>query len=124
MSGAETVELKPCPFCGGDWVYTHRPVNGAQPHIGCKSCNARGPFTAGMSEEQWVAAWNTRATQADALAVMREAVEALEPALDFVLRYSTRWDGVTCEHPSDTSVRARTTLANLRAAIARAGGAE
>jgi hypothetical protein len=76
MSGAETVVLKPCPFCGGEaeltgyrapefWVHC--------PQIGCKaSTEAFG------SKERAIAAWNTRATQADALAVMREAIELLE----------------------------------------------
>lgn len=56
--------LKPCPFCGGSWVVTHRPANGSQPHISCKECNASGPLTAGMTEAQWRAAWNTRADTA------------------------------------------------------------
>ena len=56
--------LKPCPFCGGSWVITHRPANGSQPYISCKECNASGPLTAGMTEAQWRAAWNTRADTA------------------------------------------------------------
>lgn len=56
--------LKPCPFCGGSWVITHRPANGSQPYISCKECNASGPLTAGMTEAQWRAAWNTRADAA------------------------------------------------------------
>lgn len=49
------------------------------------------------------------------------AREALEPALDFVLRYSNRWDGTRCEHPSDTTVRAREALTRLTGLLAEHG---
>ena len=62
---ARAKALKSCPFCGGSWVITHRPANGSQPYISCKECNASGPLTAGMTEAQWRAAWNTRASEAN-----------------------------------------------------------
>ena len=71
--------LKPCPFCGGSWVITHRPANGSQPYISCKECNASGPLTAGMTEAQWRAAWNTRADAAPT--PKADEVEAVARAL-------------------------------------------
>lgn len=69
---------EPCPFCEGRWTIICRPANGSQPHVQCRGCNARGPFTAGMTEKQFVAAWNTRAPDPDLLALVEKLVGALE----------------------------------------------
>lgn len=50
-------ELKSCPFCGGDDL---RVVVGFLPFVACdnKACGTDGPVR--DSEEQDIAAWNTR----------------------------------------------------------------
>lgn len=50
-----------CPFCRSTWVRINRPANGSQSAVKCCSCNATGPFTAGMSDAEIAAAWNQRA---------------------------------------------------------------
>lgn len=83
-----TDELKPCPFCGSEWVLTHRPANGAQPHIICKGCNASGPYTAGMTEAQWKSAWNTRAEDT----ALQQRVRELEEALQAICAPLQSWE--------------------------------
>jgi hypothetical protein len=72
-AGKVEVTLKPCPFCKGeaelrswDWPYVRFQVRCSV----CK-CQAR---TRMASEVEAIAAWNTRATEADNLALLREAV--------------------------------------------------
>ena len=48
-------ELKPCPFCGSNEIYS-------SPHIAlivCKKCRCWGPNT-GTTEAEAVSAWNRR----------------------------------------------------------------
>ena len=57
----ETVELKPCPFCGGDIVRTiiDDIAYMTNPHTAvCKECGACGPNT--HSSESAIVDWNTR----------------------------------------------------------------
>jgi len=93
-----TVELLPCPFCGGKEM-----------HIGtyviCKSCGAEGP--AGILESKAIEAWNIRncAAMDDILVkdriktreinILTAEVNKLRPALiearAFVDRHSEPW---------------------------------
>jgi Lar family restriction alleviation protein len=121
MSG---VELKPCPFCGGEaeltgyrapefWVHC--------PQIGCKaSTEAFG------SKDKAIAAWNTRATtaQLDALREAREALEGMLPDNVCLANVVLPDDALV---PLDTTMgelrAVAKALATLTAAIARAEGA-
>ncbi|MCI8469341.1 MAG: hypothetical protein HFJ75_07660 [Eggerthellaceae bacterium] len=53
--GATSVELLPCPFCGGEAV----PPNDRDHHVSCSKCYARGSNWA--EYDSAVAAWNARA---------------------------------------------------------------
>lgn len=65
-------ELKPCPFCGSDYL------DAGGGFVTCKTCTAQGPYDDDGPE------WNRRApTQADAL--LREAREALVPAMTYMV---------------------------------------
>jgi hypothetical protein len=48
---SETVALKPCPFCGGEALFTRTGI------IACTSCRAEGPPT---TPEGLAEMWNTR----------------------------------------------------------------
>jgi hypothetical protein len=87
MSGAETVELKPCPFCRGkasvhQWDDNFGIVlEGQEPlptsyHIACDDCDAGHPPS--YNRDEAIAAWDTRVTQADALAVIQEYEALME----------------------------------------------
>jgi Lar family restriction alleviation protein len=141
MSGADTVELKPCPFCGGEaCLQETAPSMGddtSRPEVvwvSCSKCGASSQqiqvnwkldpvYVAERSEA--IAAWNTRATQADALAVMREAEGAMREFIYETTHLSPmEADGAHwCKISGECLSGGRTTLANLRAAIARARGA-
>ena len=59
-------DLKPCPFCGDLFIYTHRK-NGKYT-IGCNSLNCVCLHTEGKlfnSEEDAIEAWNKRIRQDD-----------------------------------------------------------
>jgi Lar family restriction alleviation protein len=63
------MELRPCPFCGGEAEYRHvsgirHPWSGVQADalaitVNCIRCGATIP--SGMSQERVTAAWNRRA---------------------------------------------------------------
>ena len=55
--GAEMIELKPCPFCGGEAEITHYDGDGYLPH--CTKC-AGMVETWFKHEEEAVEAWNRR----------------------------------------------------------------
>lgn len=56
------IELKPCPFCGGNniaYVAGDRCT-----YTTCDDCMAEGPFAAGEEQEEAAAKlWNTRHTE-------------------------------------------------------------
>ena len=120
MSGADTVELKPCPFCGDVAKVAHIVLpNGGWWAVECASndCGCIGPSR--QTEAEAITTWNTRATQADALAVMREAAEVIGAMLEAIDHHNTIGADPLVGSPFRD---ASPTLANLRAAIARMGG--
>lgn len=52
-----SVELLPCPFCGGSDV----GLNSQSIYITCRTCDADGPWNELSEEEEAIAAWNRRA---------------------------------------------------------------
>jgi hypothetical protein len=120
MSGAETVvvtrkhEDVACD-CIAEWQSSK---SGFAPH---------GSFTEAGKVIARFEAEVTRATQSDALAVLREAegalagaIPALEQDHEQAKEYGDAdWEGIAYQRLQASE----TTLANLRAAIARAGGA-
>ena len=114
MSGAETVELKPCPFCGGQQIAIAPQAEWWT--VICKACGSScGTCDA---EAEAIAAWNTR-TQADALSVMRKAEGALRN-IDALARKVQDNAGPN-GNMAHVQGFAAAALDNLRAAIARAG---
>jgi Lar family restriction alleviation protein len=71
--------LKPCPFCGGEALYTptcHIDV------VQCRVCGAQGMAAMGQPEAA-IAAWNRRAGDDEVeklREVLRIAIEALDAA--------------------------------------------
>jgi hypothetical protein len=119
MSGAETVAVTrkhegvACD-CIAEWQSSK---SGFAPH---------GSFTEAGKVIAHFEAEVTRATQADALAVMREAegamAELIQQCCDCERELTESYYGVTFTGESLPLCNARTTLANLRAAIARREG--
>jgi Lar family restriction alleviation protein len=127
-SGAETVvvTLLPCPlpWCGSSAVrLRYWQGNKRMHYVECECCKIKTQQS--RSKERVIAAWNTR-TQADALAVMREAegalAELIQQCWDCERELTESYYGVTFTGESLPLCNARTTLANLRAAIARREG--
>lgn len=61
------INLKNCPFCGGDASLTHKELSYDHPNgsvVKCKNCGARGEWfpvdAAYSSDEKAIAAWNNR----------------------------------------------------------------
>lgn len=54
------IELKPCPFCGGEAVYmdSHTNPDRPQPTIECIDCSCR---MAELNKEFLIECWNRRA---------------------------------------------------------------
>lgn len=74
-----TIELKPCPFCGGDPVeFTYSGSD----CVGCKDCIAYlGGEESDLTRLQLAEAWNSRAALADAQAEIARLRAALEKAI-------------------------------------------
>jgi Lar family restriction alleviation protein len=65
MSRSEEVELKPCPFCGGEGWIVVDAANTYQPPLWRPQCKACGGGLGGLdSKAEAIAAWNTRAPSA------------------------------------------------------------
>jgi Lar family restriction alleviation protein len=62
MSGAETVELKPCPFCGETQIETfrHSSMWGDSWHVECGAEKCGNGTCHHDTEAEAIAAWNTR----------------------------------------------------------------
>lgn len=59
MTDIDTVELKPCPFCGGENVSSEGIVESAKGQIHCSDCGAFGPHPFYDAIEP-TPSWNTR----------------------------------------------------------------
>ena len=86
------VELKPCPFCGGDAEYytDNGPTGEVYGWVGCNQCDAMSCHidVRSMQPEEThpIDAWNTRAEQAAELAKFKALAETLAGALEPVER--------------------------------------
>lgn len=62
-----SILLKPCPFCGDDYVYFLADNNDLTPDgsgcVHCDVCETEGPFA--YSEEEAVDGWNQRMERED-----------------------------------------------------------
>ena len=77
-----TIELKPCPFCGGDPVeFTYSGSD----CVGCKDCIAYlGGEESDLTHLQLAEAWNRRAELADAQAEIARLRGALTAAANYI----------------------------------------
>ena len=86
------VELKPCPFCGGEAAYhtDSGPTGEVYGWVGCNQCDAMSCHidVRSMQPEEThpIDAWNTRAEQAAELAKFKALAETLAGALEPVER--------------------------------------
>ena len=66
MAIEKTVELKPCPFCGGDATSERMPADKEYPEyawrIKCEGCRDERvyPYVLGRDEADCMKRWNTR----------------------------------------------------------------
>ena len=82
-----SVNLKPCPFCGGEPILRDHDMWPM-----CSACQCEGPGTSfGMSRKRAVTLWNTR-TPDPAVAVLEAEVARLREALDGLLSAAVRRD--------------------------------
>lgn len=107
--------LKPCPFCGGEALYTptcHIDV------VQCRVCGAQGMAAMGQPEAA-IAAWNRRAG-ADEVEKLRAelaaAREALRNAADAIERADPEILTCTLWMPDDVSPN-ETVVDHLRTAL-------
>lgn len=56
-------DLKPCPFCGSNFIRTARVGNNGEYASWCDNCFAEGPWT--FRKRDATEAWNRRAEEAD-----------------------------------------------------------
>ena len=74
------VELRPCPFCGGEaqrFTIEDEPTNAGGDCIGCLKCGASSHVEFGR-KENLVSSWNTRTPEAaDRIARLEEALRAI-----------------------------------------------
>lgn len=70
QSVADVLELLPCPFCGEQAALTEHFLEQTV-GVFCTACQAQMPYV-GLSREEAITAWNTRADHAS------ELLEALE----------------------------------------------
>ena len=81
-------ELKPCPFCGSEFVAyieEQHSVFGLIGAVHCRKCSARGAFTLlskGKSETEAIEDWNNRA-ESEELKFTRQFIH--EHGLEFAL---------------------------------------
>lgn len=64
----KNIELKPCPFCGGEAEISHGRFDGKDTsYVVCKRCMARGEFFTisfkRSSDDMAIEAWNRRVTE-------------------------------------------------------------
>ena len=89
------VELKPCPFCGGEAAYhtDSGPTGEVYGWVGCNQCDAMSCHidVRSMQPEEThpIDAWNTRAEQAAELAKYKALAETLAGALE---PFAEEWD--------------------------------
>ena len=80
-----TEKLKPCPFCGNEYMLTVERIGWAEKlhEAGCGKCLAQGPIC--DSEEEAMAAWNNRPLE-------DKCAKELKDELDDQLYRQSKWD--------------------------------
>lgn len=61
MTDVDGVKLAPCPFCGSDKVKLTTSVHADMSWVACSNCGLDAPSETGVSPEDAVRYWNTRA---------------------------------------------------------------
>lgn len=61
----KTAALLPCPFCGGQDVKLYHQQTAIGAWVACRSCGMEAPTETGVTADQAVKYWNTRAPQCE-----------------------------------------------------------
>lgn len=98
--GNESLQLKPCPFCGGTDVNLRQHLATNMSWVSCGECGLEAPSETGWTDDIAIEYWNTRNDDAKDLeiAALREAMclgESVEAEIDRVVQSVNEWDDRT-----------------------------
>lgn len=99
----ESIELKPCPFCGGEvrWCCCGEETDNGCHHITCERCGnfdfANGHLDGGETLEElrecMVAKWNTRHADSAEIDQLRARVAELQYEFQMFVEFASGCDG-------------------------------